>query len=106
MDLTMAEKIEKLILDGQKEILGRIDGLSADVGTLKQDVGTLKQDVGTLKQDVGTLKQDVGWIKIELKRIDKKHDVTAQAQYDLLQDVRKEVGEVKEKIDAHLLAEA
>ena len=99
MDLTMAEKIEKLIVDGQKEILGRIDGLSADVGTLKQDVGTLKQDVGMIKQDVG-------WVKAELKRIDKKHDINAQAHYDLLQDVRKEVGEVKGKLDAHLLAEA
>ena len=34
----------------------RLDGLAADVGTLKNDVGTLKNDVGTLKNDVGQLK--------------------------------------------------
>ena len=93
--MDLAKQIEKLIVDGQKAVLGRLDGLSVEVGTLKQDVGTLKQDVGTLKQDVGMIKQDVGWVKAELKRRDKKHDINAQAHYDLLQDVR-------DKLDVHL----
>ncbi|MFA4844097.1 MAG: hypothetical protein WC632_04010 [Candidatus Margulisiibacteriota bacterium] len=84
----LLNKIEKLIVDGNKELLGRFDALAADVGVLKEDVGVLKEDVGTLKNDVG-------WIKLELKRIDKKHDTNADAQYDLMRDV-------KDKLEAHM----
>jgi archaellum component FlaC len=100
--MEMAAQIAKLITDGQKEVMARLDGIEGRFDGLSSDVGTIKQDVGTLKQDVGTLKQDVSWLKVELKRIDKKYDVTAQAQYDLLQDVRKDVGDVRTKLEEHM----
>jgi hypothetical protein len=91
----LASRIEKLIVDGQKEVLGKIDQVASDIGLVKEDIGLVKQDLNLVKQDVG-------WLKQELKRIDKKHDINAEAQYDLMQDVKKDVGEIKEKLEAHL----
>ena len=60
----------------------RLDGLAADVGTLKNDVGTLKNDVGTLKNDVGTLKNDVGTLKNDVGQLKGAH-AEARARADI-----------------------
>ena len=41
----------------------RLDGLAADVGTLKSDVGTLKSDMGDVKTAITKLTNDVGELK-------------------------------------------
>ena len=68
------DKIEKLIVDGQKEVLGKINRL---------EEGQKKLEEGQKR------------IENKLNQIDKKHDNTATALYGLLQDTKKD-------LDAHI----
>ena len=86
MELT--KRIEKLIVDGQREIMGGISHLQNGQNDI---LARVERFEGEQKEMVETM-----------KKIDKKHDINAEAQYDLMQDVKKDVGEVKEKLHAHL----
>lgn len=80
-NLNFAEKIEKLILDGNKEVLNRIGNVEGGQKTILELIQRLDKKVD---------------------KIDKKHDINAMAQYDLMQDVKKDVRDVKEKLTEHM----
>ena len=83
---TTLERIEQLILDGNKEVVERIE----------KRLDETKQE---LRQEI----QDVKFsLNEKMDKLDKKHDVNATAAYELLTDVRKEVGDVSQKLDAHI----
>lgn len=84
---TSLEKIEKLILDGNKEVLGRLDKLEEGQRELGEGQRELREGQQRLDQKV--------------ERISKTLDATAQASYSLLTDVQKDVKEVKGKLEEH-----
>jgi len=92
----LLNKIEKLILDGNKEVLEKVANVETNLGQRIDGVETNLTGVET------NLTNEIGWVKQELKRIDKKHDTTTTAMYDLMLDVKKNVAEVKEKLEVHL----
>lgn len=92
---TMIDKIEKLIVGGQKEVLDKINSLSVDMGTLKADVSTLKADVSTLKTDVSTLKKDMIVVKNKIETLDK----TVSTNFSMLSY---DIKQASDKLDAHI----
>ncbi|SFJ32233.1 hypothetical protein [Thermoflavimicrobium dichotomicum] len=69
------------LLEGQRYLTARMDGmdhkidrLTGEVTQLKEDVSILKQDVAGLKDDVNILKQDVAGLKDDVNIL--KQDVT------------------------------
>lgn len=91
-NLVLAKKIEKLIVDGNKDVLGRFDRLEAN----------FSQRLGTLEEGQKAVIDLIKRLDSKVDKVDRKHDVSAQAQYDLMQDVKKGVGEIKEKLETHL----
>ena len=69
---TMLSHIEKLIVDGNKEVLKRLDNLEAGQHTL---------EAGQTR------------IEKEVERLGKTLNATAQASYDLLTDVNRKLDE-------------
>ncbi len=71
-------------VEAKIDVLGtKVDGLSADFGTLKETVGTLQADVGTMKTDVGTLQADVGTLKTDVGTLQAAFQVL-DAKFDSL----------------------
>ena len=106
---TTLDKIEKLIVAGNKEVLDRLKKVESDIGFIKTDLGSVKGDVGSLKNDLGSVKKDIDYIKNDLVlvkktiiSIDKKHETNSVAMYDLLLDVRSDVRKASDKLEAHL----
>lgn len=61
----MDELLQQLV-DGQKEIIGRLDSQGKAIATIQIDVSGLKSDVSILKADVLTLKTDVSGLKSDM----------------------------------------
>jgi outer membrane murein-binding lipoprotein Lpp len=100
--LTLIYRDLRVLKEGQAHHGELIEGLAADVGTLKADVGTLKADVGTLKADVGTLKADVGTLKADVGTLKAdvgtlKTEVAAQRQ--ILNQHSATMGEIRSQLD-------
>ena len=76
---TMLSHIEKLIVDGNKEVLKRLDNLEAGQHTLEAGQHTL--EAGQTR------------IEKEVERLGKTLNATAQASYDLLTDVNRKLDE-------------
>ncbi|MFA4844902.1 MAG: hypothetical protein WC632_08165 [Candidatus Margulisiibacteriota bacterium] len=87
--------IERLIVDGQKEVMQGILQLQSGQDELRTGQDELRGGLNELREGQRSI---IDWVK----KIDKKHDVNADAHYDLLQAVKKDVGEVKEKLEAHM----
>lgn len=81
-------RIEKLIVDGNKEVLEKLGELEVDVGEIKKDMGEVKEKIGQLDKKVD--------------RLGKTVEANAQASYGLLTAVRDDVKEVKEKLEKHI----
>ena len=82
----LLDRIEKLIVDGNKEVLQRV----AQVET------ALRQEIHGVEH---SLRQELGG---KIDRLEKKTDTNADAAYDLLKDVREDVKKVADKIDEHM----
>ncbi len=82
---TNLDAIEKLIVDGQKEVIKRIEAVEGELRHLDTKIDTVHSS-----------------LKSDLEKIDKKHDTNSQALYDLLQDTRKDVNRIETKLDAHI----
>jgi exonuclease VII small subunit len=92
---TLVDQIEKLIVDGNKEILRRLDGL---------ENGQMTLEAGQRALEVGQKTLEEGQKRLEFK-VDKLSgiiDATAKASYGLLTDVRNEVKEVKDTLNKHV----
>ena len=119
---TMLTQIEKLIVDGNKEVLKRLDNLEAGQHTLEAGQYTLEAGQHTLEAGQYTLEAgqhtleagqhtleagqhtlEAGQQRLEqkLETLSKTLDVTAQASYSLLTDVRDDVKRVEKKLDDH-----
>ena len=112
---TMLTQIEKLIVDGNKEVLKRLDNLEAGQHTLEAGQYTLEAGQHTLEAGQHTLEAgqhtleagqhtlEAGQQRLEqkLETLSKTLDVTAQASYSLLTDVRDDVKRVEKKLDDH-----
>ncbi|OGC23302.1 hypothetical protein A2291_06540 [candidate division WOR-1 bacterium RIFOXYB2_FULL_42_35] len=85
------EKIEKLIIDGQQEILEKISENAQRIDQLDEKLGG---KIDKLDKRIDRLEQKVD-------RIDQKHDTNTQALYDLLQDTNRDVKRIEEKLDKH-----
>lgn len=93
----MAEK-KKLVpneVEGSKldQILEKVTGLEADVGTLKTDVGTLKTDMSSVKAALGKqslklLDQDLKFEAMN-KKIDQKFDEVLTGQDKIIDELEK-----------------
>ena len=90
---TSLDRIEKLIVDGNKEVIGYID---KKIEETKQE---LKQELGG---KIDNLDRKFDHLDKKVDRIDKTLNATALASYDLLIDVRKDVKQVDAKLDKHL----
>jgi len=90
-----AERIEKLIVDGQKEVLQGILQLQDGQKEILDRVGLLEEGQKRLVDSQNQIIEGV-------RKIDKKHDTNTIATHDLMQDVKKDVAEVKEKLEVHL----
>jgi archaellum component FlaC len=90
------DKIEGLILDGNKEIIDRIENkLEAAKHELRQEINGAKQE---LKQEINGAKQE---LKQEIKEVDRKVEMYYKMlDYDI-KEVDKKVGEAKEKLEEH-----
>ncbi|MBI5699801.1 hypothetical protein HZC35_05855 [Candidatus Saganbacteria bacterium] len=98
--ISMAEKsnldrIEKLIVDGQKEILMEVNGVKEGLGQVKDELGQVKGELGQVKEKLGqvesNLKKEIGDIKFQIKTLDTS---VRAAHYD--------IRELDKKIDEHL----
>jgi predicted nucleic acid-binding Zn-ribbon protein len=65
------DRIEKLIVDGQKEVLTRVDQLDEKMDNFKAE---LKRDINDLKFEVKTLDTSVRAAHYDIKEIDRKLD--------------------------------
>jgi septation ring formation regulator EzrA len=81
-------KIEKLIVDGNKEVLKRLDKLEEGQRSLEDGQKTLVDGQQRLERKVD--------------RIDNTLNATTHASYGLLTDVQKDVKEVKDTLDKHV----
>ena len=93
--IDLAEKIEKLILDGQNKVLESISQLHDGQTEILKRVSSLEGGQKRLEDGQKTI---IDWVK----KIDKKHDINADANYDLLQDVKKDIKRVEDKLDEHM----
>jgi chromosome segregation ATPase len=85
----MLDKIEKLIVDGNKEVIERVE---KKIDETKQELRQEIKDVKTrLSKDVGELKTDVKSLKFQYNTLDTS---IRAVQYD--------VRELDKKLDAHL----
>jgi len=91
-DKTLIDQIEKLIVNGNQEVLNRLGKLEVGMGEMKNDLIGIKGKVDNLDRKVD--------------RIDNTLNATAQASYGLLTDVQKDVKEVKATLDKHVLLPA
>ena len=98
---TMLTQIEKLIVDGNKEVLKRLDNLEAGQHTLEAGQYTLEAGQHTLEAGQYTLEAGQQRLEQKLETLSKTLDVTAQASYSLLTDVRDDVKRVEKKLDDH-----
>ena len=105
----MLNKIEKLILDGNKEVLGRLDkledGQNEVLGRLDKLEDGQNEVLGRLdKLEDGQRTLEKGQQQLDQKaeRISKTFDATAQASYGLLTDVQKDIKEVKGRLNEHM----
>ncbi|MFH1541898.1 MAG: hypothetical protein ABIE84_02270 [bacterium] len=89
------ERIEKLIVDGQKEILDEVRGNSRRIDGLEGKFDGLEGKFDGLERKFDRLDK-------KLDKIDKKHDTNAAALYDLLQDTRHDVNRIEHKLDEHM----
>ncbi|MFA4905874.1 MAG: hypothetical protein WC645_05165 [Candidatus Margulisiibacteriota bacterium] len=88
---TTLDSIEKLIVDGQKEVLERIDRLENGQNDLKNGQNDLKRDLSDVKRDLGAVKNDVNELKFGVKTLNTRMDTV---QYDLK--------ELDRKLDDHI----
>jgi DNA repair exonuclease SbcCD ATPase subunit len=86
-------KIEKLIIEGNKEVIAYVDKKIEEV---KLELGGKIDEV---KQELGG---KIGGLDRKVDRIDNTLNATAQASYGLLTDVQKDVKEVKATLDKHV----
>jgi peptidoglycan hydrolase CwlO-like protein len=93
---TLINQIEKLIVDGNKEVLRRLDGL-------EEGQKRLELKVEGLDTKVGNLDRKVDGIDKKVDRVDRTLNATAHASYSLLTDVQKDVKEVKDALEKHVL---
>jgi len=84
----LVKKIEKLIVDGNKEVLERIGRLEDGQRELKDGQKDLSYEIKAVDKKVDT--------------IDKKIDTNTNALYGLLKDVQKDVKNVCGKLDEHI----
>ncbi len=96
---TNLEKIEKLIVEGQTEILKEVRNNSRkiDENSRKIDENSRKIDENSRKIDGNSRKID--GLNEKLDKIDKKHDINTIALYDLLKETREDI---KNKLDEHI----
>ena len=87
----LASRIEKLIVDGQKEVLQKIQGLDEKVGGLDIKVGGLDIKVGGLSQKVDKVEKGLADLTFEVKTLDTS---VRAAHYD--------IKEIDKKLDEHI----
>lgn len=61
------DELLRQLIDGQKEIIGRLDSQGKAITTIQIDVSGLKSDVSGLKSDVSDLKSDMADVKGQLE---------------------------------------
>lgn len=93
---TTLDKIEKLIVDGQKEVLERIDRVEERIGGVEGRIGDVET---SLRQELG---DKIDKLDKKVDKLDKKVDLHAQATHDLITDVRKDIKGVEDKLDVHM----
>jgi chromosome segregation ATPase len=103
------DELLRQLVDGQKEIIGRLDsqgkaitsmqidlsGLKSDVSGLKSDVSELKSDVSGLKADVSELKSDVSGLKADVSEL--KSDVSGLKSD--VSDLKSDMADVKGQLE-------
>jgi gas vesicle protein len=91
----LAEKIEKLIVDGNTEVKGYIDKKIDEVKVeFRQEINGVKQEINGVRQELG------GKIETVYKSLKNEIVATATAVTEELKD---EIKRVEDKLDKHLL---
>jgi uncharacterized protein YfbU (UPF0304 family) len=86
-------KIEKLIVDGNKEVMDRLEG------KLDETTQELRREIKAVETGLG---QRIDSLDKKIDRLDKKVETNTGALYDLLRDVQGDVKRVDGKLDEHL----
>jgi signal transduction histidine kinase len=95
---SLVNKIEKLIIDGNKEVVAQLDH---KIEQVKIDILTeVDIKINGVKQELGG---KIDRLDKKVDHLDATLDATARASYDLLTDVRDDVKRVSDKLDKHLL---
>jgi hypothetical protein len=94
---TTLDKIEKLIVDGQKEVLERVGTVES---SLREEIQTVET---SLREEIQGVRRGL-YDKID--KVDKKVELNAKATHDLLTDVREDVRRVENKLDEHIKSPA
>ena len=82
------ETIEKLIVDGQKEVLGRLDSVEK---RLDAKIDSVEERLNAKIDSVE-------------KKLDAKIDGHIYMLYDLIKDTQKDIQRVEHKLDEHMRA--
>jgi DNA-binding ferritin-like protein len=86
-----------------RELGIKVENTRKTAKELEVKVGDTKKSLEDTKQSLEDTKQS---FKQSLEAMDKKHDANTAALYDLMQDVKKDVGRIETKLDAHMRAPA
>jgi septation ring formation regulator EzrA len=89
---TTLDIIEKLIVDGQKDVVDRLDRLENGQNDLKNGQNDLKRDMGVVKRDLSDVKKDVHDLRtFDIKTLDTRMNTV---QYD--------IKEIDRKLEEHI----
>jgi len=85
------ERIEKLIVNGQKEVLQKIQGLDEKVNGLDNNVSGLSQKLENMDKKTGKVEKGLADLTFEIKTLDTS---VRAAHYD--------IKEIDKKLDEHI----
>jgi len=86
------DRIEKLIVDGQKDVVDKISNLDTKIDGVRHE----------LKQEIGAVAKKFDGLDKKFDGLDKKVEMYYKMlDYDI-KEVGKKVGEVKDKLDEHI----
>lgn len=93
---SMLDKIEKLIVDGQINVLAKIVQVETNLSQRIDGVET------NLSQRIDKVDNRINGLDNRIDKLDNKVETNATALYDLLKDVQDDVKKVGNKLDEHM----
>lgn len=98
--------MEEKVFDLLEKLYVKVTGIESDVKNVKNDVGSLKEEVGSLKEEVGNIKEEVGKSRQDIVRLESelKGKISLLTDgymqtYEILNEVRSDIKELKQKVE-------